>query len=312
MLRIPSLKTIDAFVRSAETLNLTIAAEDLHLTQSAISQRIRQLEEQLGATLFHRQRRGLMLTEQGLALYQAIGPVLSDLQRIFCDEQIAKATRSVRLRVDQSLLSSRLSAHVAEMIDSCGDLCLEIAGADGGGLLGVDRNTIVIGPFESRPCHADFRSHTMASGRLMVVAAADAAAAVRESPASPGTISLFTTRRFQQDLEMVLSDAPADTPLADIRAIVVGNQMLALNAAGGSGGLALVDEVIAAPYVRSGAVDVLFESARRDMEHYDFQCHSDLLTLRGVRNLLDWTRNELSSTMRRPLAAGFDAGQRSH
>ena len=55
----------------ADAGSLTHAGDQLHLSQSAISRQIRGLEEQLGATLFHRHARGLLLTEQGELLYQA-------------------------------------------------------------------------------------------------------------------------------------------------------------------------------------------------------------------------------------------------
>lgn len=49
----------------AKTGNLTRAAQQLHIAQSALSTQIRQLEEQLGQALFLRQGRGLELTEAG-------------------------------------------------------------------------------------------------------------------------------------------------------------------------------------------------------------------------------------------------------
>ncbi|PKP61950.1 MAG: LysR family transcriptional regulator, partial [Alphaproteobacteria bacterium HGW-Alphaproteobacteria-8] len=55
----------------AEAGSLTHAGETLHLSQSAVSRQIRGLEESLGATLFHRHARGLILTEQGELLLDA-------------------------------------------------------------------------------------------------------------------------------------------------------------------------------------------------------------------------------------------------
>ena len=55
----------------ADAGSLTHAGDQLRLSQSAISRQIRGLEEQLGATLFHRHARGLLLTEQGELLYGA-------------------------------------------------------------------------------------------------------------------------------------------------------------------------------------------------------------------------------------------------
>jgi DNA-binding transcriptional LysR family regulator len=56
---------LDAFFAAARTLNFSQAAEELHITQSALSQRIKALEEELDLTLFTRLPRGVQLTEAG-------------------------------------------------------------------------------------------------------------------------------------------------------------------------------------------------------------------------------------------------------
>ena len=53
------------FWRVARLGHLTRAAEELHTSQSAVSLQIRQLEERLGATLFSREGRRLVLTDTG-------------------------------------------------------------------------------------------------------------------------------------------------------------------------------------------------------------------------------------------------------
>lgn len=59
---------LDAFLAVAQTLNFTKAAENLHVTQSALSQRVMNLEKELETTLLVRDRAGLRLTEAGHAL----------------------------------------------------------------------------------------------------------------------------------------------------------------------------------------------------------------------------------------------------
>jgi DNA-binding transcriptional LysR family regulator len=56
---------LEAFFEVAKNLNFTKAAEGLHVTQSALSQRIAKLEEDLGTTLFIRDRTSIRLTETG-------------------------------------------------------------------------------------------------------------------------------------------------------------------------------------------------------------------------------------------------------
>ncbi|HHD7738327.1 TPA: LysR substrate-binding domain-containing protein [Providencia rettgeri] len=70
--RLP-LNALRAFEASARHLSFTRAGIELNVTQAAVSQQVRLLEEQLGLELFIRLPRGLALTEEGFALL----PVLS-------------------------------------------------------------------------------------------------------------------------------------------------------------------------------------------------------------------------------------------
>lgn len=60
-----SNRQLSAFMTVAATLNFTRAAERLHITQSALSQRIRQLEMEIGTTLLNRSSQGVEMTEAG-------------------------------------------------------------------------------------------------------------------------------------------------------------------------------------------------------------------------------------------------------
>ena len=59
------LNTLRAFVVLAEEEHMTRAAERLHLTQPAISNKLKRLEAELSHPLFHRTPKGLTLTEAG-------------------------------------------------------------------------------------------------------------------------------------------------------------------------------------------------------------------------------------------------------
>jgi len=62
--RLPPLNALRAFEAAARHLSFTRAAEELHVTQTAISHQIKALEERLGVRLFRRLPRGLLLTEE--------------------------------------------------------------------------------------------------------------------------------------------------------------------------------------------------------------------------------------------------------
>ncbi len=75
--RLPPLNWLRAFEASARSLSFTTAAEELHMTQSAVSQQIKSLEHALGRTLFLRRVRGLELTEDALAYLPTVQAAFS-------------------------------------------------------------------------------------------------------------------------------------------------------------------------------------------------------------------------------------------
>jgi LysR family transcriptional regulator, glycine cleavage system transcriptional activator len=79
---LPPLDLIQGFEAAARNLSFTKAAEELFITQSAVSRQIRGLEEHLGIALFERRHRALVLTEQGRVLYQAAADLLERLQGV--------------------------------------------------------------------------------------------------------------------------------------------------------------------------------------------------------------------------------------
>jgi LysR family transcriptional regulator, glycine cleavage system transcriptional activator len=79
--RMPSTAALVAFDAAARHCNLTRAANELNLTQTAVSHQIKNLEVQLGLKLFERTPTGLMLTSRGEVFLQSVRGVLLDMSR---------------------------------------------------------------------------------------------------------------------------------------------------------------------------------------------------------------------------------------
>lgn len=77
--RLPPLNALKAFEASARQLSFTRAAEELFVTQAAISHQIKSLEEFLGIKLFMRKNRSLLLTEEGQGYYLDIKDVFTSI-----------------------------------------------------------------------------------------------------------------------------------------------------------------------------------------------------------------------------------------
>lgn len=81
-LRADWLPALAAFESAARHQNFAHAAEEMHLTASAVSHHVRKLEARLGVSLFQRHARGVSLTPEGRQLADAAGSALSDMEGV--------------------------------------------------------------------------------------------------------------------------------------------------------------------------------------------------------------------------------------
>ena len=94
---LPSLNALKAFDPAARHLSFTLAAQELNVTQGAISRQVRQLEDELKVILFHRLHKKIKLTDQGIIL---ISP-LTHAFNIIADavEKLRKQQQDFSLKV---------------------------------------------------------------------------------------------------------------------------------------------------------------------------------------------------------------------
>jgi LysR family glycine cleavage system transcriptional activator len=100
MIQLPALDGLRVFDAAARHLSFSAAAEELHLTPSAVSHRLRALETQLGVRLFNRGHRKVELSTEGAIYHQAVRDAL---------EQIDLATRRIVQRQANAPLTLSLA-----------------------------------------------------------------------------------------------------------------------------------------------------------------------------------------------------------
>jgi LysR family transcriptional regulator, glycine cleavage system transcriptional activator len=98
MSRLP-LQTLPTFRAVARLSSLRAAAEQLHLTHSAISQQIKVLEDQLGFLVFDRRGRRVVLNAAGVALLQAVETALDQIDEGVRVAAVAASGTEQRLRI---------------------------------------------------------------------------------------------------------------------------------------------------------------------------------------------------------------------
>jgi len=127
---IPSMTALMEFEAVARLSSFTLAAQELGLTQAAVSKQVKYLEETLGARLFHRLHRAIKLTSEGYVLYSVVSESMQRMANVFdkiCEgipeqqlviactaafSQLRILPRLASLRVSQPNVQLRLITHM--------------------------------------------------------------------------------------------------------------------------------------------------------------------------------------------------------
>ena len=122
------LNALRAFEAAARHRSFTRAAEELCVTQAAISHQVKSLEARLGVSLFRRSNRGLLLTDEGVALAPTLFESFGAIDRLFDQFESGGAEEVLtdRQRPDRPAIRDR---------NRCGWLLAdapEVSGADSG------------------------------------------------------------------------------------------------------------------------------------------------------------------------------------
>lgn len=78
---LPPLNTLRGFDAAARHLSFTLAADELHVTQGAVSRQVRELEQFLGTSLFRRMTRRIELTAHGEEYFRTVKDIFAELER---------------------------------------------------------------------------------------------------------------------------------------------------------------------------------------------------------------------------------------
>ncbi|MCC4856339.1 LysR family transcriptional regulator [Vibrio lentus] len=105
---------LKAFEAAARLMSFTLAADELNVTQSAISRQIKQLEDELNASLVIRKHRAIELTEQGHDLYVALRESYANIESVIASWSEPKQKRIV-IKATLSFATRVLISKVREL-----------------------------------------------------------------------------------------------------------------------------------------------------------------------------------------------------
>ncbi len=129
--RLPPLNAVRAFHAASRHLNFSRAAEELGVTQGAISKQIIALEDHVGTRLFERLPGGLLLTNEGKSLKETIIPAFDMLGSAFSRfERRPPRASNFRIATVASFASNVFVSRLDAFRDAFPQLELEIIASD--------------------------------------------------------------------------------------------------------------------------------------------------------------------------------------
>jgi len=131
MRKIPNFVLLRAFEVAARLQSFTMAARELHLTQSAISHQIRELEDHFGKPLFLRKNRKVEPTAEGRRLLDSLSRVFDVIEAACNEVTLAPNSQVLALHCSPSFAAKWLSPRLPEFIKANPDIAIRLtSGAD--------------------------------------------------------------------------------------------------------------------------------------------------------------------------------------
>jgi len=126
MRKIPNYVLLRAFEAAARLESFTLAAKELHLTQSAISHQIRELEDYFGKVLFLRKNRKVEPTAEGRRLLDSLSRVFDVIEAACNEVTLSPNSQVLALHCSPSFAAKWLSPRLPEFIKDNPDITIRL------------------------------------------------------------------------------------------------------------------------------------------------------------------------------------------
>jgi LysR family transcriptional regulator, glycine cleavage system transcriptional activator len=280
------MDSLRAFAAAARTSSFKRAAEELHLSPSALSRRIQALEDHLGTPLFRRLNPGLELTDAGLRYRETVDAALAKLEAAQ-DEVLPSPIRRLRVSSLASFTESWLVPHLPEFEALHPGIAIEVEATLRYADFVRDPVDVAI-RFGTGPWEALHSEPIVALDFFPVCAPA----LVRGDPPlrTPADLAHHALIHVTQ-VPFAWRDWLRRAGVEDVmprREVRYDHVAIALSAAEAGQGIALTSPLLCAARLRDGRLCRPFDLAVRSESTYHFVCRPGELDDPAIRALRDW------------------------
>ena len=290
---LPPLTALRAFEAAARRASFKAAAAELHVTPTAISHQLRQLEHWLGVRVLDRSPRAVSLTAAGAELYEAVATGLSEIGRVASRLRHDPAPAALTLSATSGFLSQWLVPRLADIQRALPALELRLHAADAVVALSAGRVEVAIrygsGPYPGVQATALCDDHfaPVCSPRLGLSRAGDLRRAKllhvegrrvpRPAPSWARWCAQAGVTRVNTEAGLRFTDS-----LHAVQAAIAGQ------------GIALVSLVLVSDALASGLLVQPFRPVLRGAT-YHFACAPELAARADVATLRTWFQQQLAA-----------------
>lgn len=253
--RLPPLNALRAFEVSARHLNFRAAADEIGVTQGAVAQQVRHLEDVLGLKLFERLPRGLALTHDGAAYF-------SDVQRALhaiadATDKLVKRRAALTISTTPSFASKWLIPRLAQFTDAHPDYDVRVIADQQLATFRHDGVDLAI-RFGKPP----FGKHLATHALFPLDVSAVCSPALLAAPASPRALAGHVLLHDAHDLwPEFLAAMPEPVDVDPHKGLRFNQTSLAIDAAVAGQGIALATDPLVARDIAAGRLCKPFDFA---------------------------------------------------
>ncbi len=291
-----TLSTLRGFEAAARLASFALAADELHLSHSAVSHQIKVLEQELGQPLFRRVGRSVVLTDAGKDFARTVREILRRLEegvvRLAPYQKPSGVILYTTMSFARGFLRRRISLFRAELPDV--DLWLDTSERTVD--FATDEIDILITCTGGVAAHGTIDAHLLEDKRVPVAAPS----LISKMGGSSGATAIVGWPLLHDESEVSWRQWFSEVGRPDVDAVSGSNfsdHALMIDAAADGHGVALASAICADPYLRTGAL-VAIEGPCIPQAAYRIYCDLRSYDDDQVRRVYEWFIREAERSER--------------